>query len=268
MRFTEIPYIKYRGVKVSNVSYRSVLNTVSEMIKRKEKSYICLTDVSNLIVATKNSDLRTAINESLLSLADGMPLVWYAWMAGCKEIERISGAALMKRLILDMHDYKHFLLGDTEETIQKVIAEANKLSPNILMTGHSPPFKEFDDQDNRCMIEKVKAAKPDIIWVCFGGVKQERWMKKHFASLDSGIMIGVGAAFRFFIGEIVTPPESIQKLGLQWLFRLSQAFVRDPIQCVKLVHERHIMSSKLEYLVRLPLEVARARHRIRQNRWQ
>jgi len=268
MNFANIPYVKFNGVKVSNVSYRNVLATLSEALEKKESSYICLTDVSNLIVATKNRDLRLAINESLLSLADGMPLVWYAWMAGCKEIERISGATLMRRLIVDMQHYKHFLLGDTEETIEKVIAEARKLSPSIQIAGYSPPFKEFDDEDNRHMLEKVKAVNPDIVWVCFGGVKQERWMNQHFANLDSGVMIGVGAAFRFLIGEIVTPPEIFQKLGLQWLFRLTQAFIKDPVKCVKLVHQRNIMTSKVEYLARLPFEVAWARRRIKQNRWQ
>lgn len=265
MKFTELPYVKYNGVKVSNICYRAVHNMVLDLIEQKKPGYICLTDVSNLIVATKNPDLRLAINDSILSLPDGMPLVWYAWMVGCKEIERISGAALMTRLIIDMGNYRHFLLGDTEDTIDKVIAKARKLSPNIIITGHSPPFKDFDDEDNRNMLEKVKNAKPDIIWVCFGGVKQERWMNKHIAALDSGVMIGVGAAFRFFIGEIVTPPEIFQKMGLQWLFRLCEAFIKNPIHCVKLVHQRHIMTSKIEYLVRLPFEVAYARQRIRQN---
>ncbi|GFO61683.1 glycosyl transferase [Geomonas silvestris] len=264
MNFTEVPYVKYDGVKVNNICYRGVLDMVIDLIKQQKCGYICLTDVSNLIVATKNPDLRLAINDSMLSLADGMPLVWYAKMVGCKEIERISGAALMKRLIIDMGNYRHFLLGDTEDTIEKVIAEARKLTPNIFITGHSPPFKDFDDEDNRDMLEKVRTAKPDIIWVCFGGVKQERWMNRHIATLDRGVMIGVGAAFRFFIGEIVTPPEIFQKMGLQWLFRLGEAFIKNPIHCIKLVHQRHIMTSKVEYLVRLPLEVAYGRQRVRQ----
>jgi N-acetylglucosaminyldiphosphoundecaprenol N-acetyl-beta-D-mannosaminyltransferase len=93
-------------------------------------------------------------------------------------------------------------------------------------------------------------------------------MNKNFTALDSGVMIGVGAAFRFLIGEIVTPPEIFQKMGLQWLFRLTEAFIKDPVHCVKLVHQRHILTSKFEYLARLPFEIAGARQRIKQNDWQ
>jgi len=264
----EMPCIEYNGVKVNNISYSGVLEAVTDALIQKKMGYICLTDVSNLIVATKDPELRVAINDSLFSLADGMPLVWYARMAGCTEIERISGANLMRRFIADMGDYTHYLLGDTEETITRVIAQAKMLSPQLMITGHSPPFREFDDEDDRCILEKIKAVNPDVVWVCFGGVRQEKWMKKHFASLNKGVMIGVGAAFRFFIGEIVTPPEIFQKMGLQWFFRLSEAFMKDPIKCIKLVHQRHIMTSKIEYLARLPFEVICARHRIKLNNKQ
>jgi N-acetylglucosaminyldiphosphoundecaprenol N-acetyl-beta-D-mannosaminyltransferase len=263
MRFVDVPYVKFHGVKVSNICYQNVFDTVRAIITNKERGYICLTDVSNLIVATKNEEMRTAINESLLSLADGTPLVWYAWMAGCKEIERISGASLMQRLLTDLDGCKHFLLGDTEQTIARVIAKARELRADIRIRGHSPPFKDFDDEDNRRILEKIREADPDIVWVCFGGVKQERWMREHLAGLDSGVMIGVGAAFRFLIGDIVTPPAIFQKLGLQWLFRLTESFLKDPVNCVKIVHRRRIMTSKVEYVARFPFELSKARQEIK-----
>lgn len=263
MNNKDLASIEYNGVKVSNICYRNAVSKISEAVCQSHPSYVCLTDVSNLIVATKNKELQNAINDSLLSLADGMPLVWYAWLTGCKEIERISGASLMERLISDLGGYKHYLLGDTERTIQKVIERARLISPNIDIEGHSPPFKEFDEIDNENMLDRIKVSRPDVIWVCFGGVKQETWMKRNVNCLDSGVMIGVGAAFRFFIGEIVTPAPIFQKMGLQWLFRLTEAFVKNPVQCMKVVHQRSILTSKVEYLARLPFEVISARKRIR-----
>jgi N-acetylglucosaminyldiphosphoundecaprenol N-acetyl-beta-D-mannosaminyltransferase len=263
MKYKDIAFLKYNGVKVSNINYQNVLNTVKTATKTNQRGYICLTDVSNLIVATKNEGLRTALNESMLSLADGTPLVWYAWLAGCKEIERISGASLMRRLIADLDGCKHYLLGDTEETITKVIAKAKRLSKKIEISGHSPPFKDFDAEDNKRMLEKIRKAGPDIIWVCFGGGKQETWMKQNFAALDSGVMIGVGAAFRFFTGDIITPPRIFQKLGMQWVFRLSEAFIKDPVHFFGVVHRRQILSSKVVYLLNFPREVNLARKQLR-----
>ena len=264
MRTEDVAYVKYDGVKISNISYRHVLETVTRTISDQRRGYICLTDVSNLIVATKNEQLRAAINESLLSLADGTPLVWYAWMVGCKEIERISGASLMRRLLGDVDGCKHYLLGDTDEIIARVMAEARRINPKIKISGHSPPFKEFDDADNHKIVEEIKNASPDIIWVSFGGGKQERWMKQNLNSIDYGVMIGVGAAFRFIIGDIITPPALFQKMGMQWLFRLVQAFMNNPQHCIKTVQERQILTSKVTYLLNLPGEVKKARKQLKQ----
>lgn len=263
MRIEEVAYVSYRNVKISNVSYKNVCNSVRNVIENDQRGYICLTDVSNLMVAAKNKQLQEAINASLFSLADGTPLAWYARMVGCKEIERISGASLMSRLFADMIDCKHYLLGDTEQTISKVIAEAKKINKNIKISGHSPPFKEFDDKDNLEMLDKIREAEPDIIWVSFGGWKQEKWMNQNISNIDKGVMIGVGAAFKFLIGDIVTPPQIFQIMGLQWLFRLTQHLLRDPKDCLKTLREREILVSKKEFLLGLPHEINLARRQLK-----
>ena len=97
MKPREIEYLKFMGVKISNVQYPQVC----EIIRRntQNKGYICLIDVGNVISASKDKELLEAINGSLLSVADGMPLAWYAKLLRCKRIERMSGAALMQRLL-------------------------------------------------------------------------------------------------------------------------------------------------------------------------
>lgn len=264
MRYEDIAYVHYKQVKISNISYRKVKDVVRNVINQKQRGYICLTDVSNLMVASKNEQLRGAINSSMLSLADGMPLTWYARMVGCKEIERISGASLMTRFFADMNGCRHYLLGDTEQTIERVIATAKELNSKIEISGHSPPFKLFDDRDNLEMLEKIRAAEPDIIWVSFGGWKQEKWMNQNIASLDRGVMIGVGAAFRFFIGDIITPPQIFQNMGLQWVFRLAQHLAKDPRGWLKTVKEREILTSKRDFIVSLPHEVKTVRKQLKQ----
>ena len=263
MRYNELEYIKYKNVKISNIDYRNVYNVVLTTLELKKTGYICLTDVSNLILASMNEQLQVAINGSLLSLADGTPLTWYGWMVGCKEIERISGAYLLKRFFIDMKDCTHFLLGDTVETIDKVIAEARRLNPDINIRGYSPRFKIFDEEDNRQMLGIIRKADPDIVWVSFGGGKQEKWMNQNISALDRGVMIGVGAALRFFIGEIVTPPLIFQRMGLQWLFRLTQQFIKDPGNWFNFVRERKIFITKVAFVMHLPREVKAARQRLK-----
>lgn len=264
MKYSYMEFVEYKGVKINNVNYEHVHKMITKVLADNQKGYICLNDVANIYFATRNVQQRNAINDSLLSLPDGMPLVWYAWMVGCKEIERISGASLLQRLLVDMHHCKHFLLGDTELTINKVIAEAKKLNGNLVINGHSPPFKVFNDEDNQRMIDKIREADADIVWVCFGGQKQEKWMSQNISRLDKGVMIGVGAAFRFFIGDITTPPQIFQKMGMQWVFRLTEDFLKDPGHTVKAIREKELLKSKVYFMVNLPLEVSKSRKKFKQ----
>lgn len=263
MNYDVVPYVNYMNVKISNISYQNVINILLNVINNRQKGYICLNDVSNIIAATKDEELQNAINASLISIADGMPLAWYTKLIGCKEIERISGVCLMNSLFADIDGCKHYLLGDTEQTINRVMIEARKLNNKIDICGHSPPFKVFNDEDNQQIMEKIKKADPDIIWVSFGGRKQEKWMYQNIDCLDRGVMIGAGAAFRWLIGDIITPPQIFQNMGLQWLFRLTHEFTKNPRTWFKTVRERQLLSSKMVFLANLPSEVKSAREQFK-----
>lgn len=238
-------------MKINNVDFPTVSKTIANNMKGR--GYICLTDVGNVISATRDRQLLEAINGSLLSIADGMPLAWYGKMIGRNGVERISGMELMKRL-LERSEFKHYLLGDTQETINRVIEKARRDNTKIKICGYSPPFKStFDENDNKKLLNRINAEDPDIVWVAFGGGKQEKWMHKNIQNLSRGIMIGVGAAFRFYIGEIKTPPKMFQNLGLQWFFRLME----DPIR----IGRRQLASFPI-FVIRFPFEISRARKEI------
>jgi N-acetylglucosaminyldiphosphoundecaprenol N-acetyl-beta-D-mannosaminyltransferase len=266
MKNAEVNHVKFMEVKISNVSYKTAYAKISDAVVNNEKGYVCLSDVGNVINASKDEDLRTAINESLFSLADGMPLAWYARLVGCREIERISGVNLMMCMFAEKNEFKHFLLGDTDSTIKKVISEAKKINGQIDIVGHSPPYKAFDDEDNRQIMERIKKAAPDIVWVSFGGGKQEKWMHDQIQSLDRGVMIGVGAAFKWLIGEISTPPKLLQSLGLQWLYRMAHEVSKDPKAGFALIRQRKLLKNKLIFIANLPCEIKASRKNIKARR--
>lgn len=262
MRYDEASYVKYMDVKINNVDYHEILDTARMVINNNQREYFCLTDVGNVIASTRDDQLKSAINKSMLSIADGMPLAWYARLVGCSRIERISGVNLMKRLIAEKDGSRHFLLGDTDQILNKVIHEAMRINPQKSITGHSPPFTDFNEADNAHIIQKIREANPDIIWVSFGGGKQEKWMQQNISKLERGLMIGVGSAFRWLTGDIKAPPDIFQKMGLQWLFRMVQGLAKDPKTGFTFLVERQIKKFPL-FIVNFPLEVIKCRKKIR-----
>ncbi|RQW83459.1 MAG: glycosyltransferase [Geobacter sp.] len=257
MTCEEIKKVNFLGVKIDIVDYVRVHETIKSTIEKNHKGYICVNDVSNVMNATQNKTLLEALNSSLLSLADGTPLAWFAKLVGFNEIERISGMDIMVNQFSQKDGYHHYLLGDTDNRINRVIEKAKSLNSSIQIKGYSPPFKAFDAEDNRFMIDKLNTEKPDIIWVSFGGGKQEKWMHDNIKNLDRGIMIGVGAAFQWFLGDLVVPPKIFQRMGLQWLFRFTQMMLftspRDLKRAKRALHHRW------KFALSFPSEVIKAR---------
>ncbi len=254
MKPNEAPFVQFRGVKIDNVSYRDAYEAIRQVVDRGGKGYVCLTDVGNVIGASQDPSFREAVNSSLLSLADGTPLAWYARLTGCGQIERISGMDLMVNMFSERDGLRHFLFGDTEETIGSVIRKAREIDGNIDMSGYSPPFKEFDDEDNRLLLERINSENADIIWVCLGGEKQDKWMFRNLPGLKRGVLIGVGAAFRWFTGDLKSPPRILQKMGLQWIYRIVQANLKDPKKYFKMTFNK-VLKRKIIFAYHFPGEV-------------
>ncbi|MBU0481703.1 MAG: WecB/TagA/CpsF family glycosyltransferase [Proteobacteria bacterium] len=245
----EPEHVLFKKVKISNTNFTDAFRTIRDNIATR--GYACLTDVGVVISATHDEELKRAVGRSLMSIPDGMPLAWYARLLGCRRVERIAGGELLQRLLEDDNGLTHFLLGDTDETISRVIEKASRMNRKIRITGYSPPFKtEFTPEDTRDIFAKINAVSPDIIWVSFGGGKQDKWMHRNVGLLERGVMIGVGAAFRFYTGELKTPPRIIQNLGLQWFYRM----MGNPVRWFK-----RPFLLRLQFLMHFPIEVIKGR---------
>jgi N-acetylglucosaminyldiphosphoundecaprenol N-acetyl-beta-D-mannosaminyltransferase len=258
----EYQSVEFMNVKINTVNYCDVNNIIKFALTNGQKDYICLTDVGNVISATNDAQLNTAINMSLLSLADGTPLAYYARLAGYNRIERIAGVRLMELLFAEDNRFSHFLLGDTDQVINKVINKARDINRGIDITGYSPPFREFTNEDNYDMIERIRKANPDIIWVCFGGGKQEKWMNHNIGSIKNGIMIGVGSGLRWYVGDLKIPPKIFQKLCLQWFYRLVSEYIKDPHKCGTFFMERQLLKFP-SFIMNFPTELIRARRKFK-----
>ena len=219
MTTTKIPFLSFLNTKINIVDFQRVKHHIAANLDNN--CYICLTDVINVMWASNDEALQKAINHSLISIPDGMPLAWFARISGYREAKRISGPELFKELLQEKNNYKHFILGDTQETLGKIIKKAKKINNNISITGYSPPFKEyFTENENKIIISTINKFSPDLIWVSFGGGKQEKWMYQNIKKVNTGLMLGVGAAFDFHAGTLQRAPDWMQHIGLEWLYRL------------------------------------------------
>lgn len=96
------------------------------------------------------------------------------------------------------------------------------LFPGIRIAGsYAPPFRPLTGEEDAGIVEMIKGAAPDVLWVGIGCPKQELWMREHKEMLNVPVMVGVGAAFDFLSGVKPQAPVWMRDNGLEWLFRLA-----------------------------------------------
>jgi len=123
---------------------------------------------------------------------------------------------------LNIKGGKCFLLGSSEKVLNLIKQRATIDFPNIQIITFSPPYKfEFTKEENQEMIDAINTTNPDLLWIGMTAPKQEKWAYSHWNELNINCHCGtIGAVFDFYAGTVKRAPESWQKLGFEWFYRL------------------------------------------------
>jgi N-acetylglucosaminyldiphosphoundecaprenol N-acetyl-beta-D-mannosaminyltransferase len=112
--------------------------------------------------------------------------------------------------------------GGKQEVIDAILERAKRELPDLRIPyAFSPPFRPLTSEEDAEITTQINDAAPDILFMGLGCPKQENWMAAHRGTVKS-VMLGVGASFDFYAGNVKESPEWMGKLGLEWLFRLTQ----------------------------------------------
>lgn len=216
------PRVDILGVGVSAITMADALRTIDGWIARGEHHYVCVSGVHGVMESQRDPTLRQVHNAAGLVTPDGMPLVWLSRLGGHRHVERVYGPDLMLALCARaVGRYRHFLYGGGDGVAERLAARLRARIPGLALVGtETPPFRPLGAEEDAALVQRINAARPDIVWVGLGTPKQERWMSAHVEQLGASALIGVGAAFDFHAGLKRQAPRWMQRIGLEWLFRL------------------------------------------------
>ena len=180
-------------------------------------------DVVRQLRRRANRDLLTGVE---LVMADGMPLVWASRLAGRPVPERVTGAALVWALCRRMAagGCPVFLLGAAPEVAAAAATRLREAIPGLRVSGvlSPPPGFEHSPIERARIHEELVRARPALVLVALGSLKQERLMSELTASFPHVWFLGCGAALDFASGRIARAPVWVQRAGFEWAFRLSR----------------------------------------------
>ena len=201
------------------------VDRIESMVAAGGSHHVVTPNVDFLVKARRDAELQQILVGADLVLCDGRPLVWASHWLGNALPGRVAGSDLMPCLLqrAALRGWRIFLLGGgpgvASEAAKRIAAE----HPSLPEVAHcSPPCRLLHDMDNTEIIERVRTARPDIMLVCFGCPKQEKWISKYRQLLEVPVLIGAGGTVDFLAGRMARAPVWMRRSGTEWLFRLLQ----------------------------------------------
>jgi N-acetylglucosaminyldiphosphoundecaprenol N-acetyl-beta-D-mannosaminyltransferase len=200
------------------------LSEIEVLVEARRPSYVITANLNYAMLSDGDPALRECNEGAALVLADGMPLVWAARWRGTPLPERVAGSDLIYGLsaLAARRRYRVFLLGGAPGIAEAAAANLCGLYPGLTITGiESPPYRALDPAEEAALLDRIRAAAPDILMVAFGQPKGELWIARHHRDLGVPVSLQVGASLDFAAGKVRRAPRWLQTAGLEWAFRLA-----------------------------------------------
>ena len=217
----EVVTISLLGTPLAITDYEGLLAQLSAWSRQPGPTAVefCNTQV----VAMRRTDpaFTTATSAYDYFIPDGMPLIWCLRAMGAVIRDRVYGPTFLRYAMTHERELKHYFLGGTAITSQKLIENSRTLSHGrFQVAGANSSYAKPADSD--AIIAEINRLSPDVIWVGLGTPKQQQWIHDNKRHITRGVLLTVGFAFDVNAGTKLDAPMWMQRLSLTWLFRISQ----------------------------------------------
>ena len=208
------------NVAIDVITMNEALQQIKLFIAMRQPRLIATANAEMVMLAQSDKQLADILAAADMVLPDGAGVVWAARYTGQPMPERVAGYDLVQRLLAEavVHGYRLYFFGGAPGVADKAKEVAQKRYPGVQVVGTRHGY--FSAADEPAIIADIKAARPDILLVALGVPKQEKWLAAHLNELQVPVAIGVGGTFDVMAGLVPRAPVWMQKIGLEWLFRL------------------------------------------------
>ncbi len=213
------------GIQVTSEPLAEVLAAIRKVLREDERKglYVCATSVHGVIESRRDPHLKETLNQAFINLPDGRPLAVVGRWLGPRFVERIKGYDLFPtvcEMTLDMN-VRHFFYGGKEGVAEALAQKMGQRFPGLKVAGtYSPPFRPLKEAEKDEVVNLINVSNVDIIWVGLSTPKQENWIREFHEKLNVNLLFSVGAAFDYHTGGIKPEPLWMDKVGLEWCYRL------------------------------------------------
>jgi len=214
------------GVPIDRITRDEAGIITEDLIKKSNKSckMIFAPNVEFIMMAQKDEEFFQLLKQSSLSTPDSIGVIIGAKLQKKSFKERIPGQSYFRKIIELSNEkgYSIYLLGGKPGIPEKAKENLKKQFPNVNIVGTHHGY--FDENEEKEVIKEINNLQPNVLFVALGAPRQEKWIKSHQHELKVDVATGQGGTYDYEAGRIKRAPVFIQKIGMEWLWRL----IREP----------------------------------------
>lgn len=214
--------IHFLGAPLDPITLEQAVELVDGAISSRRPTLNASLNAAKLVRMQSDSELRESVEVCDFVTADGVPVVWAARALGHHVPGRVNGTDLMELLFAHAAErgYSVYLFGSEPGILARARAEIERRHPAIRIVGTQHGF--YAPEEEQAVVERIAAARPDILFVALGTPQKELFQARHRDALAVPFTMGVGGSFEVLAGVRRRAPEWAQRAGLEWAFRLVQ----------------------------------------------
>ncbi len=216
---TEMKTASILGVHFHAVTLNQAVEKAMSLLRTRQKGYVVTPNPEIVDLCRYDDELRGIVNRASLVLADGIGIIYAAKILKEELCGKVAGIDFAEHLIASMAKEKMrlFLLGAKPGVAEKAGQRLTEKYPGLILAGchdgYFPDGQEVVEAINEC-------GGADVVFVCLGAPKQERFIAEHIDDIHATLFCGLGGSLDVFAGEVKRAPDIFIKLGLEWFYRL------------------------------------------------
>lgn len=214
--------ISILGVKIDNITLEESGDITKKLIEKSNKSceIIVAPNTEFVMCAQRDKEFFDILKKAKLATPDSIGIMIGAKLQKKKFKERIPGQAYFREVIrkAEIEGWSVYILGGTEEVIEKAVANVKKDFPKVNIIGYHEGYFVKDSEEE--VINQINELQPNVLFVAMGAPKQEKWIYKNKDKLKVDVAAGQGGTLDYEAGRIKRAPKFIQKIGMEWFWRL------------------------------------------------
>lgn len=213
--------IQILGITIDPLTMKETVDAVEQYVLKKHPLHLMGVNEDKINQCHEDEKIKKIVNESGIINADGASVVLASKFLGAPVPERVAGIDLMQNLLelSNKKGYSVYFFGAKEEILQDMLKAFKQRYPDLDVVGYRNGY--FLPEDEEKIQEDIKDKKPDFVFVGITSPKKEYIIQSFMDNGINAVFMGVGGSFDVLSGHIKRAPLWMQKLNLEWLFRVA-----------------------------------------------